>query len=469
MSVTPEMAPPVVAIVDDEAFFRQVLADLLAEEGYTIELFTSGEAALERIRAGGIDLVLTDMVMPGISGLDLLTSSRTLPNPPDVILITGHASMETAIQALKSGARDYLVKPFDHDELRHTVRNTLDQRRLLEENHLLKRNIRLFQAGQSLASLLSVEPLLRQAVSVLVRELGGGWGMGLTFEDNDVIRLPVVQGINGKHASAVREKAAKQWATVQDASVVPWNLPAAFWRSLGLEAPGQMFLIPLRTQGELKGGIILAPDRELMSDNTQQDLLYLAEEAAIGFDNAFRYEHARELMYTDDLTGLYNHRYLHVALDKEIRRCKRYGLKFSLVFIDLDRFKQVNDRHGHLVGSALLTEMGQVLRRCSRDADVICRFGGDEFAILLLETDPAGAKVVAERIRSAIDGHVFLAARQPCHVTATVGYATYPVDASDQQGLLDLADQAMYAGKRLRNVSCSPKDIIAGTGQEASP
>ena len=467
MSVTPEMTPPVVAIVDDEAFFRQVLADLLAAEGYQLELFSNGEDAMARIRQGGVDLVLTDMVMPGISGLDLLTGSRTLPNPPDVILITGHASLETAIKALKSGARDYLVKPFDHDELLHTVHNTLDQRRLLEENSLLKRNIRLFQAGQSLASLLSTEPLMRQAVSVLVRELGGGWGMGLMFDEAGVIRLPVVQGINGKQASAIRERAAAQWETIQEQSVVPWSLPTAFWKPLGLAAPGQMFLLPLRTQGELKGGIILAPDRSPDSENAQQDLLYLAEEAAIGFDNAFRYEHARELMYTDDLTGLYNHRYLQVALDKEIRRSKRYGLKFSLIFIDLDRFKQINDRHGHLVGSAVLTEMGQVLRRCSRDADVICRFGGDEFAILLLETDPEGVRVVAERIRSAIESHLFLEVRKPaCRVTATVGYATFPVDATDQQGLLDLADQAMYAGKRTRNVSCSPKDIIPG--QEAS-
>ncbi len=449
-----------VLVVDDEAFFRQMFMDLLGEEGYRLECYGSGEEALVRLNEGGVDLVLTDMVMPGTSGLDILQLSRSLPNPPEVILVTGHASLETAIQALKNGARDYLAKPFDQEELRHLVATTLEQRRLLEENQLLKKNIRLFQAGQSLASVLAVEPLMRQAVTVLVRELGGGWGLGLLCDGEEPLRYPAVQAMTGQQAKSLAEAVRPTLQKVEDRSLVPLHLPEGAWTKLKMEAPGQLYLIPLRSHGDVKGGLLIAGPASQEGGLSQQDFHYLAEETAIGFDNAYRYEHARELMYTDDLTGLYNHRYLHIALDKEIRRSKRYDLKFSLVFIDLDRFKQVNDRHGHLAGSAVLSEVGNLLKQCARDADILCRFGGDEFAILLLETDAAGAKIVTERMRSVIEGHVFLENRGPaCRVTATVGYATFPIDASDQQGLLDLADQAMYAGKRSRNVICGPDEV----------
>lgn len=450
-----------VVVVDDEAFFRQMFQDLLGEQSFQLECYASGEEAFKRLQQGNVDLLLTDMVMPGTSGLDLLTASRTLSNPPEVILITGHASIETAIQALKNGARDYIAKPFDHDELLHIVKTALEQRRLLEENELLKKNIRLFQAGQNLASTLAVEPLMRQATTVILRELGGGWAFGLLKDAGGALHFPTIQGLSKKQAAALGEAVLPGLETARAESVQKLHLPTEIWQQIGMTKPETLHLVPMRSQSELRGALLVGAESIAKgADFTSQDLIYLAEEAVIGFDNAYRYEHARELMYTDDLTGLYNHRYMHIALDKEIRRSKRYGLKFSLVFIDLDRFKEVNDRYGHLVGSAVLSEIGHLLRECARDADVLCRFGGDEFAVLLLETDAHGAKVVTERIRQAIEEHLFLKGqRNECQVTATVGYATFPIDASDQQGLLDLADQAMYAGKRIRNIACGPQEV----------
>jgi diguanylate cyclase (GGDEF)-like protein len=194
-----------------------------------------------------------------------------------------------------------------------------------------------------------------------------------------------------------------------------------------------------------------------------ESLHYLTEQVAIGFNNASRYQSAQDLMHTDDLTGLYNHRYLQIALDHEVRRSQRYGLQFSLLFLDLDHFKGINDKHGHLAGSAALKEVGLLLRRCVREVDTLFRFGGDEFAAILVDADVKTSRVIAERIRKAIDDHLFLEEQQaPCQVTATVGFATFPVDATDQEELLDLADQAMYTGKQVRNVIRGVTEIEKG-------
>jgi diguanylate cyclase (GGDEF)-like protein len=177
------------------------------------------------------------------------------------------------------------------------------------------------------------------------------------------------------------------------------------------------------------------------------------------------------MVYTDDLTELFNHRYLQIALEREVRRAQRYGLQFTVAFIDIDQFKLVNDTYGHLVGSSTLRELGQILRHCVRNADLLFRYGGDEFTALLVETDSAGGQVVAERFRKAIAEYLFDAGQGKTHrITATVGYATYPEHATTRQELIDLSDRAMYQGKRVRNAICSAGEVNADrSGSVAAP
>ena len=138
---------------------------------------------------------------------------------------------------------------------------------------------------------------------------------------------------------------------------------------------------------------------------------------------------------------------------QEVRRTERYGLSFSLVFIDLDHFKEINDTRGHLAGSESLREVAYLLRKCVREVDVLFRYGGDEFTALLVETDTRGAGVVAERIRRSVEQHIFLAdTANPARLTATLGYATFPEHAGDKKSIIDAADRAMYAGKVDRNI-----------------
>ncbi|MFQ5719799.1 MAG: GGDEF domain-containing protein [Acidobacteriota bacterium] len=151
---------------------------------------------------------------------------------------------------------------------------------------------------------------------------------------------------------------------------------------------------------------------------------------------------------TDDLTRLYNVRYLNGFLIREIRRCRRYGFPASLIFLDMDGFKTVNDRFGHLAGSQTLTEVGQVLRQTVRDIDVVVRYGGDEFVIVLPQTDAAGAMVIAERIRHRVSKATFLPGMGlSVHLTASLGVSVFPELGATRDELIHSADAAMYRVK----------------------
>ena len=153
---------------------------------------------------------------------------------------------------------------------------------------------------------------------------------------------------------------------------------------------------------------------------------------------------------TDELTGLANNRRFGEALQRELERAERFGHPLGLVMIDLDDFKEVNDTHGHLQGDAVLREVADVLRSHSRAVDEPARYGGEELAIVLPETDLAGTRLLAERIRAAVAERAVPHVNDgdPLHITASFGIASFPVDGTDRDGLIEAADSALYRAKR---------------------
>jgi diguanylate cyclase (GGDEF)-like protein len=223
---------------------------------------------------------------------------------------------------------------------------------------------------------------------------------------------------------------------------VPFSKESVFIRSI--------LCYPLIRRGEKIGvfelinkttGVFTAEDQSLIE--------MLLDPLATAIRTVNMFENSERLTITDDLTKLYNYRYLMKYLESDVKRCLRYKKKVSLLFIDVDGFKKINDTFGHLVGSQALAEMGQVFKRIVRETDVVGRYGGDEFVIVLPETPLNGAMVIAERIRKKVEECEFVAQNLSIRLTVSLGVANCPKHTLTAEGLIKKADAAMYRAKEL--------------------
>jgi diguanylate cyclase (GGDEF)-like protein len=222
---------------------------------------------------------------------------------------------------------------------------------------------------------------------------------------------------------------------------------------VGGQVAGSAIGFPLTCRGKVVAALVgLDPQPSAsmptMTLPTLNALRLVLEPQAIALDNALTIQRAEALSVTDDLTRLYNSRYMNQVLRRETKRASRSGRPMSLLFIDMDGFKQVNDVHGHLCGSRALVEAAGLIRSCARETDVVARFGGDEFSLILPDTGRDGAVSVATRIRERISEHAFLETDGlKVRLTASVGVATLPDVAGSAEELIRAADKAMYRVK----------------------
>jgi diguanylate cyclase (GGDEF)-like protein len=220
--------------------------------------------------------------------------------------------------------------------------------------------------------------------------------------------------------------------------------------------------VPIKGREKVLGVIELINclGRESFRNEDIPILKNLADYAAIALENARYVQRITELTITDDCTALYNARHLHFVLDAEIYRSNRYNYEFSVIFIDLDHFKQVNDTHGHLVGSKLLWMIGDLIKGHLRLIDYAFRYGGDEFVVLLPQTSKENALMVVRRIRDLLNSTVFFTEEGlNIKVTASFGLASFPNDARTRKEILRMADEAMYLVKN------TTRDNIALAGE----
>ena len=220
-------------------------------------------------------------------------------------------------------------------------------------------------------------------------------------------------------------------------------------RSEWFEGSCSVVCVPVRTANKVLGVIQLVNLDMEVYRQSKLLLQTLADYAAIAIENARAVRRIQELSITDDCTGLYNARHLFTVIADEFHRSSRFGYEFTLLFLDLDHFKRVNDEHGHLIGSKLLAEVGACLRENLRLVDAAFRYGGDEFAILLPQTSREAGLRVARRISRVFHHRGWLHDEGfRVDLRASIGIATYPSDAPTPQSIVQRADEMMYAVKQ---------------------
>ncbi|MBK9519744.1 MAG: diguanylate cyclase [Anaeromyxobacter sp.] len=434
-----------VLLVDDERFARTVYSDYLRAAGYEVEVAADAEAALGILGRRRFDVLLTDVILPGSSGLDLLSSAKQLDPNLEVVVITALDKVDPAVRAMKSGASDYLVKPVTPEALQHAVQRSLSTRALLAENMSLRAHLKLFETCQRLAATLDRDRLVPMALAAVVSETAGTASLLAEISSDGSWVLSGAHWLEYQAAATALTAVRDALPALADRGVATVTLPDVSWPGDATHA----LCLPVLDEAGLIGAAISLVTAPPSSDRLAS-ATFLCRHLGLALRNLGRLKQVEHLAYLDDLTRLYNTRYLDVVLDRELAS----GRPFTLLFMDVDHFKAVNDQHGHLSGSRLLVEVARMLRSCVRDEDVLVRYGGDEYVVLLVGIDSGGGLKVAERIRRAIEDHRFLSREAtPVRITASIGLASYPEHAAGKSEIIDLADRAMYRGKRTtRNV-----------------
>jgi diguanylate cyclase (GGDEF)-like protein len=283
------------------------------------------------------------------------------------------------------------------------------------------------------------------------------WSLLMVDEEKQELVFEAALGAKGREVAAIRPKLGEGvagWvaetgkpAIVNDVQRDPRFAPHVDAKTSF--ATRSILCAPLVSRGRTIGVLEILNKRGGAFSKTDLELvLTLVEPCAIAIENAILFQRTEQLTITDDLTRLFNSRYLNLYLGREIKRCKRHGIPLSVIFLDLDGFKGINDQYGHLAGSGTLTEVGGILALGVRESDILARYGGDEFVAVLPETPASGALVIAERLRRAIEEHRFLEPQGiAARISASFGIATYPDHALSPEGLIQKADQAMYRVK----------------------
>ena len=442
-----------ILVVEDDLFFREIFSDLLKGEGFEVDAAASADEAFDFLNQREYHVAVIDLVLQEASGLDVLEKIKQINPSIEVIIVTGHASMETAIYALKHGARDYLLKPINHQDFKHAVSICIKQRRLLDENHELRELVNLYQVSQAIANCLEQDRLYTLVVDSLAKEVGTGRCIGYFCEES-LFAIRELRGFSQESATRIGEWIMGRFRPADEQTGQVIHLPNCFEDDSqplsDISDLHDALLLLVRVNSVVQGVIMLFndPGRRLDSSVNQNNLSFLIDQSSLALENSARYVSARNLVNIDELTGLFNYRYLEVAMEREVKRAERYGTNLSVIFLDIDQFKEINDTHGHLVGSKVLKEVGKLLKSSVREIDTVIRYGGDEYTILLIETGLETAAGVAERIRRSIEKHRFLASDgMNIRITASLGYACYPEDTKSKIELIELADQAMYRGK----------------------
>ncbi|MDH4348019.1 MAG: diguanylate cyclase [Gemmatimonadota bacterium] len=465
------LAPRILVADDDQALTR-TLSWILKTNGYECIPHHTGDGLVERLRADPYDLLLLDIMLPGADGLQILAQLKQDPRLRDlpVLVISSVPPEEATVRALGLGAVDFVSKPFRVRELLARLKTHLRAGRELNQARAEARSrSEMVEILQEITATLKPEEIYDILTRRIARALkisrcslifaapGDDQAVVVAAYENPVLRnLPVSLS---RYPEVRRAVESGGTVLVTDVATDPlYSTTRAEWEREGRAVPTRSAIaIPFALRDRRTGIFFLRTTAEDTPLNAT-DMAFaeqVSRAASQALEKAFDLEDAvlgreemKALAETDPLTGAFNRRALTDRLVQEVERSSRYQTALSCLMIDVDGFKQINDAHGHLAGDAVLRDLGALLRAAIRSVDVVARYGGEEFMVLLPETDRAGARVFAERLRQKVAGTAFGTPERPVHATVSIGISTYPDErVGDGEGLIQVADQNLYKAK----------------------
>lgn len=442
-----------VLLIEDDAGDALLVREMLAEiKSQTFVLTHSDRVgkAMQQLATVEFDVILLDLSLPDGQGLDLVKQVRQAAPETPVVVMSGLRDEELALRIVQEGVQDYCVKgQVNSFLLGRSLRYAIERKRI--EDELLRTNAELaalFRVSSAASRSVALNDLLADIIATIT---------GLSFlnleprgtvllVEEDQLRLAYEVGHDQEfsrrhHSLAMGECLCGQAAIsgemlVLDDGCTCGRHPLA---AAGLKPHGHI-IIPLKVRQQVIGVVCLhtAP-RTLMDEAERRLILSLGELIAIAVDNASLYETTRQLALHDPLTGLANRRHLDIVAEGTLALARRNNTPFAIILLDLDHFKAYNDTHGHTAGDQLLIAVAKTMKREVRDTNLVVRYGGEEFLILLPDTEFAAAMVAAERTRIKL--------RQETGVTVSMGVAWAKQSVGSMAQLVAAADTALYQAK----------------------
>ncbi|MEO0992683.1 MAG: PleD family two-component system response regulator [Pseudomonadota bacterium] len=443
--------PGRILVVDDIPSSRLVVRARLSMAYYDVIEAASGEDALELARKEQPDLILLDIMMPGMNGYE---TCRQLKNDPKtahipVVVLSGLSSREERVLGFEAGADDYLNKPFEDSALLARISGLTRMKMMIDELRLRAETSReLGLEPFAPAGALGAFP----DASVLIVSSDEEFGAAAARALRERIHCGVA------HARGEAEAKALIRSNDFDAFVIGTELsdgePMRMASALRGRPDTRQAALMMVFQAEDVAGPALALDMGV-PDYLQgpPDLCEMAARLRVQLRRKHYSDQLRDSLQasvvqavTDPLTGLYNRRYANAHLEQMIQKPRAPQRRLAAMILDLDRFKSVNDGHGHSAGDAVLVEFAERLRRVVRPTDLISRVGGEEFLVVMPDILPEHAETVAERVRHSVESPPFQAGEATLDLTVSIGLALM-LEGESSVSLIERADRALYASK----------------------
>lgn len=441
-----------ILVVDDTPLNVKLLAAKLAKDYYAISTASSGLEALEKVRRDMPDLILLDIMMPGMDGFEVCTRLKADPVTKHipVVMITALSDVKDRVRGLECGANDFLTKPFNDIALFARVRSLLrlkmmmDEWRMREvtlatmtmENEALKEDVPLK------GNILLLEDLEsdRQVIERSLSDIASNITLAASFEDatqkaqsGEFDLLMISLNLSMRDGLYLCGQIRAQESTRTLPILLLANSDEIELVAKGLDLGANDYVLRPIERSELISRVCTQFQQKQHYDRLRQKL-----------------EQSLSLALVDPLTGAYNRRYLDMHMPTLFVRCQTSNRPFSVISLDLDHFKKVNDVHGHSAGDTVLTETINRLQINLRASDLVVRMGGEEFAIIMPDTELSIAKIAAERLRLAICQKTYDIADKNLKLEISASFGVSVINHENNetpQKLLDRADAALYRAK----------------------